>query len=53
MVNDCAETGIKLVEDFLESFGHESDKHANLFVITSHRQKSKIIKIKSSFKDLK
>ena len=53
MVNDCAERGIKLAQDFLESFGHESGKQANLLAVASRRQKFKITKIKSSFKDIK
>ena len=53
VVNDCVERGIKLAQDFLESFGHESDKQANLLAVASHRQKFKITKIKSSSKDLK
>ena len=53
VVYDCAEGGIKLAQDFLESFRHESDKQANLLAVASHRQKFKITKIKSSFKDLK
>ena len=41
-VNDCAERGIKLAQDFLKSLGYDSDAQASLFVVVNHRQKLKI-----------
>ena len=53
VVNDYTERASKLAQDFLEYVGHGSDKQANLLAVASHRQKFRITKIKSSFKDLK
>ena len=50
VVNDSAEQGIKLGQDFIETFRNEVDNQANLLVVADHRLKFQTTNKKSRLK---